>query len=256
MKARPTRPKPLIPTVVVIAFLPCRRSVIAAWLPVSPLHQAQGPASAPPQARGQRPWASSGRAIGPWSRPAAGRQWCWQCVTTPSAPHRRPDEYTATSGHDGAARPAARAAGGPGRCASAAPCTSTCCRRATPAARPGRTSRPGWRTPRPAGMSRPGGSLSPTTRWPRSTAGSATTPARPPATGPSLDSAVSIHAVERFLGDLALRAGLGVRRARRPAAGTGCSSSARARAACRPPTISPGSGMRSRSGTPASGQVE
>ena len=38
---------------------------------------------------------------------------------------------------------------------------------------------------RRAATSRRGGSLSPTIRWPRSTAGSATTRARPPATGPA-----------------------------------------------------------------------
>ena len=95
----------------------------------------------------------------------------------------------------------------PARSASADPSTSTCCRRATPAARPARTSRPGSRTPRPAGTSRRGASSSPTTRSPRSTGGSATTRARASATAPSLDSAVSIHSVERFLGDLALEHG-------------------------------------------------
>src|SRR5664279_296289 len=42
------------------------------------------------------------------------------------------------------------------RFASGGRCTSTCCRRATPAARPGRTSRPGWRTPPRAIPSRRG----------------------------------------------------------------------------------------------------
>ena len=46
-----------------------------------------------------------------------------------------------------------------------------------------------------------------TTRCPRSTGASATTRARASATAPSLDSAVSIHSVERFLGDLALEQG-------------------------------------------------
>ena len=92
---------------------------------------------------------------------------------------------------------------------------STCCRRATRAARPGRTSRPGWPTPRPAIMSGRGGSSSATTRCRRSTAGSATTRARASATAPSLDSAVSIHCVERFLGDLALERGWRSTRRRR-----------------------------------------
>ena len=70
----------------------------------------------------------------------------------------------------------------------------------------------------------------------------------------SLDSAVSIHAVERFLGDLALERGwtFGL-----PPARSGHRVLVvAARAACRPLTILPGWGMRSRSGTPASGQVE
>ena len=46
----------------------------------------------------------------------------------------------------------------PARSASSAPSTSICCRRATPAARPGRTSRRGWRTPRPVTTSGRGGS--------------------------------------------------------------------------------------------------
>ena len=47
----------------------------------------------------------------------------------------------------------------------------------------------------------------PTTRSPRSTAASATTPARRPATAGELDESVSIHAVERYLGDLAIERG-------------------------------------------------
>ena len=58
--------------------------------------------------------------------------------------------------------------------------------------------------PARAGVAR---SWSPTTRSRRSTGGSATTRARASATAPSLDSAVSIHSVERFLGDLALERG-------------------------------------------------
>ena len=73
----------------------------------------------------------------------------------------------------------------PARCGSSARSTSTCCRRATPAARPGRTSRPGWRTPRPATTSRRGGSWSATIRCRRSTAGSVTTRARASATAPA-----------------------------------------------------------------------
>ena len=47
----------------------------------------------------------------------------------------------------------------------------------------------------------------PTIRSRRSTGGSVTTRARASATAPKLDSAVSIHSVERFLGDLALERG-------------------------------------------------
>ena len=67
----------------------------------------------------------------------------------------------------------------------------------------------------------------------------------------SLDSAVSIHSVERFLGDLALeRGGRSIRR--RCAAAGGCWSSAPGRAGFPPPTIWPGSATRSRSGMRAS----
>ena len=93
------------------------------------------------------------------------------------------------------------------RSGNAALYTSTCCRRAMRAALPARTSRPGCRTPRRAGTSRHGVSSSRTIRCRRSTVGSVTTRARASATAPSLDSAVSIHSVERFLGDLALEQG-------------------------------------------------
>ena len=63
----------------------------------------------------------------------------------------------------------------------------------------------------------------------------------------NLDSAVSIHSVERFLGDLALeRNGPSIRRP--PAAANGCWSSAPARAGCPPPTTWPGAVTRSRYG--------
>ena len=57
--------------------------------------------------------------------------------------------------------------------------------RGAPAARRGRTSRPGWRTPWRAATSRPGASWSRTTRCRRSTGGSATTRARASATAPA-----------------------------------------------------------------------
>ena len=71
-------------------------------------------------------------------------------------------------------------------------------------ARRGRTSRAGSRTSRQASTSGRGACWWRTTRSPRSTAGSATTRARASCNRANLDSAVSIHAVERFLGDLAL----------------------------------------------------
>ena len=74
--------------------------------------------------------------------------------------------------------------------------------------------------PARAGVAR---SSSRTIRSPRSTGGSATTRARASATAPSLDSAVSIHSVERFLGDLALEQGWRVRPAAGAAAASGCS---------------------------------
>ena len=83
------------------------------------------------------------------------------------------------------ARPAARHAPTPARFASAVPSTSTCCLRATRAARPARTSRPGSRTPRRADTSRRGASSSPTILSRRSTGGSATTRVRASATAPN-----------------------------------------------------------------------
>ena len=139
----------------------------------------------------------------------------------------------------------------PARCARSVLSTSTCCRRAMPAARPGRTSRPGWRTRRRVATSRRGGSWSPTTRSPAIHGRVCYHPCESVCNRADLDSAVSIHAVERFLGDLALRAGLAVRPAAGAAAASGCSSSAPGRAACRPPTTWPGSATRSRSATPA-----
>ena len=66
-----------------------------------------------------------------------------------------------------------------------------------------------------------------------------------------LDSAVSIHAVERFLGDLALERGWKFDRRRSRTRQARARRSARGRAACPLPTTSPGSGTRSRSATRA-----
>ena len=60
---------------------------------------------------------------------------------------------------------------------------------------------------RPAATARPGRFWSRPTPSPPSTAASATTPARSACNRGKLDAAVSIHSVERFLGDLALEQG-------------------------------------------------
>ena len=65
-----------------------------------------------------------------------------------------------------------------------------------------------------------------------------------------LDSAVSIHAVERFLGDAAIEHGWRFERTAEPRA-SACWWSAPGRRAFRPPTTSPASGTRSRSAMPA-----
>ena len=93
------------------------------------------------------------------------------------------------------------------RSASAVRSMSTCCRRATPAARPGRTSRPGWRTCRRAGTSRRGASWSRDNPLPAIHGRVCYHPCESVCNRAHLDSAVSIHSVERFLGDLALERG-------------------------------------------------
>ncbi len=65
----------------------------------------------------------------------------------------------------------------------------------------------------------------------------------------NLDSAVSIHSVERFLGDLARERGLDVRISPPLGPASESSSSARGRADCRPPTTWRASATRSRSAT-------
>ena len=117
-------------------------------------------------------------------------------------------------------------------------------------ARPARTSRPGWRWRRPAITAGPGRRWWRTIRCRRRMAGSAITRAKPPATARELDAAVSIHAVERFLGDMATRGRLD-RSRRRPPPASASWWSAPARAACRPPITWPGSAIRSRSTRPA-----
>ena len=85
-------------------------------------------------------------------------------------------------------------------------CTSTCCRRATPAVLRARTSRRGFRTqrqPARAGVA-PARRRQSTARDPRA---GRYHPCESVCNRAELDSAVSIHSVERFLGDLALEQG-------------------------------------------------
>ena len=93
------------------------------------------------------------------------------------------------------------------RCATRGPCTSICCRRATPAVRPARTSRAGWRTSRSASTSRPGAVLIADNPFPAIHGRVCYHPCESVCNRAELDSPVSIHAVERFLGDLALERG-------------------------------------------------
>ena len=85
-----------------------------------------------------------------------------------------------------------------------------------------------------------------TIRCRRCTAASAITPAKPAATAASWTRAVSIHAVERFLGDLRDGGGWDSR-SRRAAAASECWSSAPARAGFQPPITSHDSAIRWRS---------
>ena len=93
------------------------------------------------------------------------------------------------------------------QCARCGRSTWIACRRATTPARPARTSRPGSPRRRPAATARPGRSSSATTRCRRCTGASAITRARTRATARTWTKPVSIHAVERFLGDMALAEG-------------------------------------------------
>ena len=95
----------------------------------------------------------------------------------------------------------------PDRSASAARSMSTCCRRAMPAARPGRTSRPGWRTRRRAVIEQAWRELVADNPFPAIHGRVCYHPCESVCNRAEVDSAVSIHAVERFLGDLALEQG-------------------------------------------------
>ena len=130
------------------------------------------------------------------------------------------------------ASPTRPAAGAP-----SAPSTSTGCRPATTPARPGRTSRPGSTRPRRAARatSAPGARSWRTTRSRRSWAGSATTPARPPATGASSTRrSGSTRSSASSATRRSSRAGPSSRRPSPPA--SGCWSSAPGPPASRPPT--------------------
>ena len=78
---------------------------------------------------------------------------------------------------------------------------SICCRRATPAARRGRTSRRGSRTPRPVTRSRRGASSTSNNPFPAIHGRVCYHPCESVCNRANLDSAVSIHSVERFLGE-------------------------------------------------------
>ena len=81
--------------------------------------------------------------------------------------------------------------------------TSTCFRRATTRAPRARTSRRGSVSRRPAATKRRGASTWRKTRCRERTGAPAITRARAPATVRQLDQPVSIHSLDRFLGDLA-----------------------------------------------------
>ena len=85
---------------------------------------------------------------------------------------------------------------------------STCCRPATTPARPARTSRAGWAWPRPGKYREAWETLVRDNPMPAVHGRVCYHPCETACNRGELDSAVSIHAVERFLGDLAERARL------------------------------------------------
>ena len=106
------------------------------------------------------------------------------------------------------------------------PCNNTC--------PPARTSRRGWASLRRAGTRRRGTSTWRTTRCRARTAAPATTLARASCNRKYLDQPVSIHSLDRFLGDLAIEERLEDSRSGRRRASE-CWSSAPVPAACRAP---------------------
>ena len=94
-----------------------------------------------------------------------------------------------------------------GRCERAGPSTWTCSRRAMRAARPGRTSRPGWPASRPGEHEHAWRQLVADNPLPAIHGRVCYHPCESVCNRAELDSSVSIHAVERFLGDLRLNEG-------------------------------------------------
>ena len=132
--------------------------------------------------RGQHHWAWTGRAIGPWSRSGrpgiVGTRATLRSGGAVSPETTRPDMTALPDLLHGAARAGPVRDRRPVYLDLLPPCNAGC---------PAGENIQAWLAHargRP-GTSRPGGSWSPTTRCPPSTAGSATTRARPSATGPS-----------------------------------------------------------------------
>ena len=98
---------------------------------------------------------------------------------------------------------------GPGRFAPNVRSTSICCRRAMRPVRRARTSRRGWRTVQAGEPERAWRVLVADNPFAAIHGRVCYHPCETVCNRASLDSAVSIHAVERFLGDLAIERGWG-----------------------------------------------
>ncbi|MGO9352525.1 MAG: putative PEP-binding protein [Mycobacterium sp.] len=134
--------------------------------------------------------------------------------------------------------PTYRTAGhGRARFAIAARFTSTCCRRVTPGARPGKISRPGLAHARAGRHEQAWRQLIADNPFAVIHGRVCYHPYESVCNRAHLDAAVSIHAVERFLGDTARDRGWQFEPT--PPA-SACSWSAPGRADCRPPTTWPG----------------
>ncbi len=138
------------------------------------------------------------------THPAAGR---------PQHPPLRAAATTRSAGHESASRSpsrSTRARASPttrARGARCAPSTSTGCRPATTRALRARTSRAGCSTPRPATTSRPGALLTQDNPLPAVMGRVCYHPCETSCNRAQLDEGVGINAIERFLGDEALRRG-------------------------------------------------